>query len=1042
MLNVKPWMARLLTPAVLALAVGSPAVGQIKALRNSDDQFIQGLREQGMSDLLGRFVDTDPPQDPIARLALDVALKEFVADDLYTRAGQASEAQNYDEAVALLNQSRDTFKQVLAAQEQLIADHAEDERVPLWQTDYAEMLLYRYLPRYYQDVNWVYEFGMPSAEQREAFEDAIVKAFKATDDAVFRLGLLINRVGANPELQQQLEEQGIWYKLLDYQQINAPYWQAQAAHGVSLLPNGHPYFSAKIVRNQKTTSAIEEKMRLRDLVVESLGFKLMKDERTTTTAKLFSGRTLVWSTDRNVINEGVDEFLEDVIAQAADTPQGYIATLSKAVGRWQGGEVDVALEILRNMERHPYVRADGSTTSRLLAADLQFRILMAQAKDALPDQKQAKIAEAYETAYVPLVDKEDDPRYRYLLFERWAKSVSDSDDPAMFPPMVRMGIGEQLTQQGSYAAQLTLQAKAGPEPVIPAEADRWLEQLNAQRAKADELLARAAKFNQTLIGEEMQGPVLARALYNLAWNTYWRAELKHAFEPEKYSWKPYYEAATYWLAIGQRAPDAAKTQESLTIALNLLVGMDVEFNSPEILEQEVRASYRSAFELLIERWPQLDVVHNNRVYAGFHLYEKLGEWEMAIAVYRGLPRPHQDYFQARRQLLFVLQRQYREMTDRLLYLKATEPSSDPPRGADDKAKEAHAQLVRDWQVEHDTLDENLTRVRDDIIEEATVIQLDADDEVKNADDIARRFTAATAMGAAKVVLAGVLADQEPAKGRALLQGFEEQFGPDGEFGKLAGLQAKPDGAKANLRGLVQSAQQQRILILLAEKKIDEMAEQAQIMMDASPDVAAGVIDGVLKRIETTIERERRAVRESVFEVERDKAQANIRFQADAAVKLGEKLVEWAKKQKFDDRQMVPFWKELADALILAGKEEPALDILQKQEKLFPNNFEISMQTGKAHLAIYKLDTKNNVKNYNGAMENFTKIITYYNQRREKPAMYWDAWLHVCMLLQAAGGDQAKQIASRVEMLVGVDPELGGPDFKDRFLQILKEVGSK
>ncbi|MGB0767200.1 MAG: hypothetical protein ACPGYV_05780, partial [Phycisphaeraceae bacterium] len=73
---------------LIASFAAAPAMGQIEALRNADDQYIQGLREQGMSDLLERFSEVEPPEDPIARLALDVSLKEFVSSDLLARATQ------------------------------------------------------------------------------------------------------------------------------------------------------------------------------------------------------------------------------------------------------------------------------------------------------------------------------------------------------------------------------------------------------------------------------------------------------------------------------------------------------------------------------------------------------------------------------------------------------------------------------------------------------------------------------------------------------------------------------------------------------------------------------------------------------------------------------------------------------------------------------------------------------------------------------------------------------------------------------------------
>ena len=301
---------------------------------------------------------------------------------------QNDEAQRqFAEATRLFDESRQAYEDVIAAQKRLIDEHPDDERLPLWQTQYAEMLIDFYLPRYFQNVYWVYEYGLPSDAQRAAYESAMVEAFVATVDATDRIGDLDRRLGQDAELKPKLESMGIWFTIEDYRRLNTPYWLAQAAHGVSLLPADHPYFMTKRVRGQKVGEPAAEKKRLRDVVVNALAAGLMQDDRTKQTAQLFSGRTLVWSSDIDDIDDGVDVYLEDVIAEAADGPQGYLATLSKAVGRWSAGGPDLAtaIEILQGMGSHQYVQArarGGDIAPRLLAADLLFRILEAEAGKA------------------------------------------------------------------------------------------------------------------------------------------------------------------------------------------------------------------------------------------------------------------------------------------------------------------------------------------------------------------------------------------------------------------------------------------------------------------------------------------------------------------------------------------------------------------------------------------------------------------------------------------------------------------------------------
>nr|MBX2851349.1 hypothetical protein [Phycisphaeraceae bacterium] len=760
--------------SVVAAGLALPSAGQIEALRNGDDQYIQGLREQGMSDLLERFSEIDPPKDPIARLALDVSLKEFVASDLLARATQASQAQDFAQANQLFMESRKTFEGLLAAQRQLIADNPADERLPIWQTDFAEMIIDRYLPRYFQNVAWRYEFGQPSGEQKKAFEESMAEALEVTMDASFRLGELPNRVGGTAELRGQLEEMQIWFKLQDYTSINNPYWLAHAAHGVSLLPQDHPYYAVGGKTRGQKADPEEERSRLRSRVVDECSAGLATDERTKLTAKLLSGQTLVWSGDINDIDDGVEVYLEEVIKDSPNTRHGYIATLGKAVGRWNANERDIAEAILQGMDKHQYVQADSSVVSRLLAADLFFRLLSQQAAKAPADQQQAKIAEAYEKAYIPLINNDDDPRFKQVLFTRWAADVDDTTDPSSLPATVRMGIGEQLTNQGAGQAQLAVQASTQSPPAIPAEAERWKAQLNQQVGDAQAVLNRAVKFNATLIGEDIEaGPLVARGLFNLGTNQYWLAELEKALKDDgNIGWHPYFKVAKTWLSVAVRVPDAEQAERAIGFAINLLLPMDLALNKDSIREPEVRAVYKEAFELINERWPTAAAANNNRLYAGFHLYEKVGDLVKAAEVYNGLSNTHRDYFQSKRQMVYALHRKYRGQSDKLRLMVATKPLNTPPNGLNAKQIEAFNKNKLLWQQQHDALVEDITRKRDMIVEEAELVMIDAADVAENADQKTQRFAAVTALGACRVVLAGMEADAgNTDKAMDMLKGF-------------------------------------------------------------------------------------------------------------------------------------------------------------------------------------------------------------------------------------------------------------------------------
>ena len=1033
--------ARFLPALLIAMGGTTASHAQVSALRNNDDQFIQSLREQDMSDLLERFVETEPPDDPIARLALDVALKEFVSEDLLERATVANQQGDVAQAVELFNQSRASFEEVLAAQRQLVTNHKDDERLPIWQTDFAEMLIDRYLPRYFQNVFWVYEYGQPNEEQAQAFSKSMAEALVVTAQANRTLELLINRASADDQLRPKLEELGIWFRLEDYRKINTPYWYAHAAHGVSLLPDSDPYYTGTKQVEVRRPNAADEKKRLRNQVINATSAGLLKDERTQLTAKLLSGRTLVWSDEVDDNDDGVEVYLEPVISEADGTKHAYLAKLSKAIGRWKAGELETALEILDGMSNDNYVKADGTGVSLLLASDLMFKILNVEASKAPEADRKKLVAAAYERAYVGLINNED-PRYRNILFSRWADGVKDDDDPSLLPPTVRMGIGEQLTQQGGALAQIVVGTAAAGAPQIPAEKKKWQDDLLAKHGQATSTLTKAAKFNQTLIGEDagVEGDILARGLYNLGMNKYWLNELEKITKgPDSTGWQPIFEVAELWLKVAQKAPESQQARQSLEFSLGLLQGMDVAINSPEVRIADIRRTYKDAFDLLHTLWPLSEVCHNNRVYAGFNLYEKLGDLEQAVDIYRGLPSAHKDYFQARRQMIYAMHRSYSKNANDLLLHEAIQPGS-PPVGADAKTVQAAEEAKIQWEKRRDKLVETLGRQSGDLIDDAELLIIDASEEEENAQKPERRFTAATAHGAATVVLSGMEADKgETKKSLDLLEGFENTYSPkNGKFAQLATLQQNPEGAKATLRGLIRSAQQQRIVSLLEAEKIADMATQARSMMSDSPDVAASVVAGVLTRVRAQIEVQERIVREAPFKIQKDKAQERIKFLAGASVELTKLLVSWAQGQGFDEKKMVAYRLPLADALMLAGQAKDALDIMIPIEKANPNVFNIAMKTGMAHLAVFK-QTKD-TKYYNGANKQFRKIIDYYNRQQDKPATYWEAWFQFLRLLDAAGGDQAKEIPGVGRMLKQVDEELGGPAFKDRIMDVIERNG--
>lgn len=1017
-------LARLLIAPLVGVGTLLPAwgvMGQVEALRQKDDQFIQALRDQGMSDLLNRFVEVAPPEDPIARLNLEIAQKEFLAEDTWARSNERFQAGLPEEAIALRDQSRAAYEGVMKAQRQIIDEFPGDERMPIWQTDLAQMILATYLTQYYSSSTWYYEFGIPSADQKQAFEDYVVTALEMTSDATRRLDLLANRIGAEPDLRAKLEGLGIWFKIQeDYSKKLTPFWYGHACQYVALLPNDHPYYKAlganPLVRGQKL-DIVGERDRLREIGLGAMRGELMQNAQSKPTAQLVSGSILARKGTRDEADQGIARFLDPVINENADSWQGYLATLAKAVGRKTAGEIDIALDILSGIERNRYVEQDeksGGIHSRLIAADLMFRMLNEEADQAPVGERAQKISDAYTRAYLPLINHESG-RYAPFLYQRWAAQIDPDADIASLPEMVRMGVGERLTGEGSEIAQNLM--------FIGGNAREDLPNHRGDYEKAKDLLARAEQFNQTLLGEDIEPDVRARALYNLGYDYFFLAKLGELFEG-KDDVTPYIKVARTWGTIGVEIPDAVQAEKATADALNFLQLFDHGLNNGEfgVKRQDVRDSYRAVADAIFENWPGNPVAHNNRSYAGAYIYEKNGELEKAIAVYRGCPRDHRTYFECGTQLMWVLRRQYRDMYEEAQFMEQA-----PPEGLD-----ADQQAVFDRKLAG--LEVDLDRVRRELLADAENLQADAELAMQKNDNPHRTFTAATAFGAAKVIGALMLGDDgQTDAALARLEGFEEMFRPDGNFGPLLAAQANPENAEANLVGLVRIALESRILVLVRGERLNQVAPQAREMMDAFPDNAAGVINGVLDKLQHDIEQQVRIRDGARLDRLREEAQARVVARANVAVELGQLMGEWARGRGFEGPQLLGFDRALARALMLADRPDDAAGVIAPWLEQYPNEPNLAMLAGDIYFAAAKKKGKN-PGDYDRAQLQYNKIISAFNARPEKPPIYWRAWLQSMKILDHLGGDRAGDIPGKILKLKNFDERLGGEHF-DEFMAL-------
>ncbi len=228
--RVKTKTLRSLVMGMLCLAALGvfPQLAHAQARELNPDILIDALAEEGMSELLVHMVETEPLDDPITARQVKIAQYRILYHD--TNRDLAARYEALDSAI-------DSTRK-------LIKDFPDHFERPIWQTDLAELLLVEFLQVRHNQAGLFYEFGIPTPEQRDAYEHAVVEALEATSSARLRLFQLRGAGGLGQERVNELKRSGVFSRLFEeYGEQRTPYFYAQAAYRVALLPDSNPYFA-------------------------------------------------------------------------------------------------------------------------------------------------------------------------------------------------------------------------------------------------------------------------------------------------------------------------------------------------------------------------------------------------------------------------------------------------------------------------------------------------------------------------------------------------------------------------------------------------------------------------------------------------------------------------------------------------------------------------------------------------------------------------------------------------------------------------------
>ena len=642
--------------AGLALAVtliGAVCNADAQVNKLDQDKLIDTLADEGMQELLGRLIVVEPPSD------LAEATHLHAKTQLTTYKNEQLSMPQRLEALAQYRQSMND----------LIDRQADHIRCPIWQTDLANVLLFEELAGVYRSAAEFYEFGVPSANQRQAFESKSITALQLLADASRRLFELQSQLPRRDDFQQ-IRDSGLYDRLMqEYAQRRTRYLLSHAAHYTSLISDEHPYYQTLgqhdvMAAGMQTKTPVEERQRLHQQTIDHL--EPLTDDSSDlldvrSAAHGLIGRAYLGLADLDRAQEHLKESV-----QAANSPiDSLLAQMALAQTQSLRGQTDAALRSAAKLTDHPL--AQEQVLFRLLVTDLHHRLLLAKARQAPTEQDRGDATFAAYELYRRFLD---DPKLgenalamkRYVV-QRWSTRITDDADLSAFPALVVVALGE-------------LALNTGRNLVIDATSTSGVEEAAAMREAGLQKLQQSHAINtEVLRRDDLERAERAKAMANVAYATYYAGEGDVS---------QVLDSAKLLAELADQMPDQAIAEQAIADAVALLREMYDQLGTQR--NARVAATYERATHLLLDKFGTTPAADNERLYFGFLVLQASHRYGRAVQVYSQIPVTHSTYWQAQRERLFCLQQIYRNA------------DQDHKPAAEQTAREASRRLLD--QIQH------------------------------------------------------------------------------------------------------------------------------------------------------------------------------------------------------------------------------------------------------------------------------------------------------------------------------------------------------
>lgn len=951
--------------ALLAVFVAQPALAQLSRL--DKNTLVDGLRREKMGELLKHLAETDPQFKTDKMLAGNVLIAQLMLD--YTEKGaQARTEADPARAADLRAAALAAFDEALDARRNLIKEFHDSDQRPIFQTQLAEQIIFDGLQNE-QFAGDFYDFGVPTQAQRDLFEKLVPEALIALTDADLRFFYLQGELPKEKDHVEKRVNTGLWDRMInEYYKLRTQLFLAQAAYFTALLPDSHPYYQN--LGKNPLIGAVQKKTpseeRARLLALAVERNQPFVDDKGD---KFEIRRAAMAISARALVQAGkypeAAALLDELLAPSAEQNDVTNLVLTAKKAQMLDATKQTAAAIQLLHDRA------GRPPAGNAPAGLLFRLL-------LVDTEHRILLRAAEAAPPDKRMAEMDRAYKVYLTFLGDKSIGeDNKEP------LRMYIYRRWEANIPPGADLS-----SLPPVVVGSVAEMARLAGADLLREGKAPEAQKKFersveiaNKLLDRKGLDPAVEANALYSKAYATY---VLNQNNDLKKL------EVIGIITDMADRFPNQPLSESAIGVdGVPLARYMFEQENHPSV----TGAVYDRAMKVLLKHYDASKAADDQRLpYAELILLPQ-GRYAEVADVLKGVPQGHPDYFPAQRLRVFSMLQVWRE---------AMKPTVDTPQAqppAEGQPAVAAAAPPKP---------EDLARAAADA---ATQLMHEADRALPNAADEETQKRVLQAAGWARLVLFDLAneADKDIPKGLEYFKDFDRTFAGDKE--------------------LISQMLQRRITAYLNVDRIDDAVTEASYMFDNFPDAAAPVVEQVVNKLDTQMDTLRREAAATNVDRIREEKTAKRKARADAAVKMSELLLTWAKdpRKGLTPEQVLPAQLTYVKALLMAGRPQDALTIVSPLEKQFPKD---------ARAILYKSDAifdSGDKARMIEAAAGYSKIIK--DIRPDKagvyPPIWWGAMLRR-LQINLRLEENVEDVPVRVQALRLRDPNLGGDLYKNDF----------